>query len=85
MSELEKTNRTLSRLDEAVLLGDDKTFWEIQLHNARTARGRTEGWYAEHADSVLTDDQRAEYEAVLRQLDELEAHALVRLRFLGID
>jgi hypothetical protein len=82
MNELEKTNRKLSRLDEAALLGDDKTFWEIQLHTARTARGQTKGWYAVHAPSGLTDEQQAEYEAVLRQLDELEAHALVRLRIL---
>jgi hypothetical protein len=85
MNELEATNRKLSRLDEAALLGDDQTFWEIQLHNARTARGETKGWYAVNAPAGLTDEQQAEYEAVLRQIDQLEAHALVRLKLLESD
>ncbi len=85
MNELEKTNRKLSRLDEAVLLGDDKTFWEIQLDNARTARGLTKTRYALLGEFGLTERQQAEYQTELRQLDELEAHALLRLTFLEVD
>jgi hypothetical protein len=85
MNELEKTNRKLSRLDEAVLLGDDKTFWEIQLHNARTARGLAKARYAALAAFGLIDEQQAEYEAELQRLNELEAHALVRLTAVESD